>query len=148
MKTCCFTGHRILTDLDAALLDRVVTDLIKNGCGRFLCGMAKGFDIAAAESVIALKKVYPNVELIACVPCGEQSFNYSSSDRWRYNRIISFCSEVITLSESYYNGCMHVRDRFMVDNSDVVLSYLREKSGGTFYTVKYAESSGKKVIKL
>lgn len=148
MKSCCFTGHRVLRDLDAALLDRVIADLIKNGCKRFYCGMAKGFDLAAAESVIALKESYPGVELVACIPCGGQSLSYSASDKRRYNRILSFCSETITLSGDYYKGCMHVRDRFMVDNSDIVLSYLREKRGGTYYTVSYAEKKGLKIISL
>lgn len=148
MKNCCFTGHRVLRDLDAALLDRVIADLIKSGCKRFYCGMAKGFDLAAAETVIALKKSYPGVELVACIPCGSQSLSYSASDKRRYNRILDFCSETITLSCDYYKGCMHVRDRFMVDNSDIVLSYLREKRGGTYYTVSYAEKKGLKIISL
>ncbi len=148
MSVCCFTGHRVLKDLDAALLDRVITNLVKAGCRRFLCGMAKGFDLAAAESVIALKRAYPGVNLVACIPCGEQADGYSATDKWRYKRILSNCEEVIVLSESYYNGCMHVRDRFMVDNSDIVLCYLREKSGGTYYTVRYAGECGLKIIEL
>lgn len=147
MASCAFTGHRYLRDLDYALLDRVVLNLIKNGCSRFLCGMAKGFDMAAAESVIALKKQYP-AELVACIPCENQTDVYSAADKERYGRILKNCSEIIVLSESYSNGCMHMRDRFMVDNSDIVLSYLRRSSGGTYYTVRYAEKSGKKIIGL
>ena len=134
--------------MDAALLDRVLTGLIKNGCKRFLCGVAKGFDLSAAESVISLKTVYPDVELVACIPCASQYSSLSRVDKRRYFRILSFCSETVELSETYYNGCMHVRDRFMVDNSNIVLCYLRERSGGTYYTVKYAEKCGKKVIEL
>lgn len=148
MRACCFTGHRVLSDLDAALLDRVILNLIKNGCKRFLCGMAKGFDTVAAESVISLKKIYPDVELVSCIPCGNQTDSYSGTDKKRYGRILSFCSEIIVLSENYYSGCMHVRDRFMVDNSEIVLCYLRKKTGGTYYTVKYAEKCGRKIIEL
>lgn len=148
MSSCSFTGHRELADLDVALLDRVIKNLIISGCTRFLCGMAQGFDLTAAESVLALKKEYPKVELVACVPCDGQSRYYSSADRARYDRVLKSCSEVIVLSEDYYQGCMHVRDRFMVDNSDVVVCYLRKKSGGTYYTVKYAKTHDKKVIEL
>lgn len=146
-KTCALTGHRVLRDLDYALMDRVILNLIKNGCTRFLCGMAKGFDLAAAESIIALKCNY-DVQLVACIPCGNQSDTLSRADRVRYERILKNCSEVIVLSETYYNGCMHTRDRFMVDNSDTVLCYLRRKSGGTYYTVTYASGKGKKIIEL
>lgn len=148
MDSCTFTGHRQIKDLDYALLDRVILNLVKSGCARFLCGMAKGFDLAAAESVLGVKKQGYSAELVACIPCETQSESYSSADRARYERILDNCSEVVVLSDNYYNGCMHVRDRFMVDNSDVVLCYLREKSGGTFYTVNYASKLGKKIIEL
>lgn len=147
MTSCTLTGHRQIKDLDYALLDRVILNLVKNGCTRFFCGMARGFDLAAAESVIEVKRTYP-AELVACIPCGSQSDSYSSADRARYDRILKNCSEILVLSENYYNGCMHVRDRFMVDNSDVVLCYLRQKSGGTYYTVNYAGKTRKKIIEL
>lgn len=138
----------MLTDLDVALLDRVIKNLIKNGVTKFLCGMAQGFDLTAAESVLALKVEYPSVELVACIPCEGQSRYFSTADKARYERVLANCSQVIVLAESYYPGCMHVRDRYMVDNCDVVVSYLRKKTGGTYYTVKYARSQGKKVIEL
>lgn len=146
--TCTFTGHRELVDLDVVLLDRVIKNLIKNGCKKFLCGMAQGFDLTAAESVLALKNEFPDIGLIACVPCEGQSRYFSSADKARYDRVLKNCSEVIVLAERYYQGCMHVRDRFMVDNSDTVVCYLRKKSGGTYYTVKYAKAHDKKIIEL
>ena len=148
VQTCAFSGHRVLTDLDTNLLDRVLLNLIKNGCGRFLCGMARGFDMTAAESVIALKKEYPHIELVACIPCEDQSSVMSARDRERYFRILSLCSEKIVLTDRYFNGCMQARDRFMVDNSDLLLCYLRRSYGGTYYTVGYAKKCDKKIIEL
>lgn len=148
MNCCAFTGHRELHDLDFALLDRVIKNLIKNGCKRFLCGMARGFDLAAAESVLSLKKEYPDVSLVACVPCEGQSRYFTAADRERYERIIKNCSEVVCLSDHYHHGCMHMRNRYMVDNCDVVVCYLRKNSGGTYYTVKYAEKKGIKCIQV
>lgn len=147
-NSCAFTGHRNMQDLDYALLDRVVENLIKTGCKRFLCGMARGFDLAAAESVIALKAEYPDLSLVACIPYGGQEIGLSIFDRARYKRILENCSEVLVLSEEYYHGCLHVRDRFMIDNSEVVVCYLRTMSGGTYYTVEYARSLNRKVIEL
>ena len=148
-KTCAFSGHRNLIDgdLDISLLDRVVLNLIKNGTTEFLCGMAIGFDLTAAESVISFKKDY-DIKLTACIPCATHSERISVRSKQRYERILNCCDEVITLSDDYYKGCMLVRDRYMVDNSDVLVCYLRRKSGGTFYTVNYAKKSGKKIIEL
>ena len=146
-KKCAFSGHRNLRafDFDQALLDRVVLNLIKMGTTQFLCGMAYGFDLAAAETVLMYKKDY-DIKLIACLPCADQADTFSKANKLKYENILSVCDEVITLSPSYHKGCMHERDRYMVDNSDVLVCFLRKNSGGTFYTVNYAKKLGKKVI--
>lgn len=148
-KVCAFTGHRNLNSggFDSALLDRVIVDLIKTGTTEFLCGMALGFDMQAAQCVLAVKKTY-GVKLTACLPCGNQSEVFTAKNRELYEAVIDRCDEVIILSPYYYSGCMHERDRYMVDKSDVIVSYLRKKSGGTFYTVNYARKLGKKIIEL
>lgn len=145
---CCFTGHRKCDGLDYNLMDRVIANLYKSGCRRFLCGMAQGFDLAAAESVLELKKKRPDTELICCLPCEKQSAYYSAADKRRYARILENCTQSVCLAESYFDGCMQVRDRFMVDNSDTVVCFMRHKTGGTYYTCTYAEKCGKKVIEL
>ena len=146
---CAFTGHRNLKSLnfDRSLLDRVVLNLIKNGTTEFLCGMAYGFDLVAAETVLMYKRDY-DVKLYACLPCADQAQTFSSHNKLKYENILSGCDEVITLAPAYYKGCMHERDRFMVDNSDVLVCFLRKNSGGTFYTVNYAKKTGKKIIEL
>ena len=56
--------------------------------------------------------------------------------------------KVIYVSETYYNGCMLVRNRRLVDNSSVCVAYLTHAGGGTAYTVRYAEKSGVPVISI
>ncbi len=148
IKSCAFTGHRYeLKDFDAELLERVIKNLIISGVVIFYCGMAVGFDLAAAECVISLKKNY-DVKLIACVPCEGQSDSYSGHDKIRYKRILDNSDEQILLSSHYFNGCMQARDRFMVDNSNVLVYFLRKDEGGTFYTVNYARKKELKIIGL
>ena len=48
----------------------------------------------------------------------------------------------------YTRGCMHKRNRHLVDNSSACISYLTENKGGTFYTVNYAKSKGVEVINI
>ena len=147
--TCAFSGHRNLKsyDFDPALLDRVILNLIKNGTQNFLCGMALGFDMAAAESVMQFKKQY-NVKLTAVLPCKNQSDGYGESNRARYRRILESCDEVVTLSDEYYKGCMHARDRYMVENSQALICFLRKSGGGTYYTVNYAKKLNIPLIEL
>ena len=149
MKVCAFTGHRKLagTDFDELLLERVITNLVKNGVKRFLCGMAVGFDLKAASIVIVLKRSY-DIELVACLPCANQSERFSEKNKILYDEIIACCDEVVVLEEAYTRGCMLRRDRYMVDNSDTLVCFLRKTSGGTYYTVNYAKSTNKKIIEI
>lgn len=145
---CAFTGHRVLDRMfDANLLDRVILNLIKSGTRNFYCGMATGFDMLSAEIVIKYKESF-DIRLCACVPCKEQNKYYSAKDKRRYDNIFSACDEKIVFYEEYTSGCMQERDRFLVDNCDVLVSYLRRKYGGTYYTVGYAKKQDKKIIEL
>ena len=148
-KKCSFTGHRVLScyDFDNALLDRVILNLIKNGVNEFYCGMAQGFDLSAAESVLLYKEKY-NVKLIACLPCPEQSETFTSKNKARYNSVLEKCDEIVVVSSEYYKGCMHARDRYLVDSCDFLVCFLRKKSGGTYYTVNYAKKLNIKIIEL
>lgn len=147
-ENCAFTGHRILEkDFDYNLLDKVILNLIKGGTKNFFCGMAMGFDLAAAESVLQYKKDY-EINLIACIPCLGQENSFSKKNKERYLKILENCSQKIVLSEEYYDGCMFARDRYMVDSCNVLVTYQRRKRGGTSYTVNYAKSKGVNLIEL
>lgn len=56
--------------------------------------------------------------------------------------------KVVYTSQEYTRGCMHKRNRHLVDNSSACISYLTENKGGTFYTVNYAKSKGVEVINI
>ena len=149
MKVCAFTGHRNLaeTDFDEQLLRRVVKDLVINGYDRFLCGMAVGFDLKAAQAVLELKGFY-DIQLVACLPCVNQAEKYSAKNKKLYEEILYYCDDFVVMEPEYVRGCMQERDRYLVDNCDVLVSILRKNSGGTHYTVEYARKQNKKIIEL
>ena len=62
--------------------------------------------------------------------------------------MIESADDKIVLSQEYTPTCMQERNQYMVDNSGVVLAYLRRKSGGTFNTVKYAKQQSVPIIKI
>ena len=137
-KTCAFTGHRNLEeDFSISKLRKQIKYLILDGVDTFYNGMAIGFDLAAAEVVLSLKKKYKHIKIIACIPCYEQEKYYSNEDKLRYVNILKEVDEKIILSNHYYNGCMQKRDRFMVDKADYLITYCRQSTGGTAYTVNY-----------
>ncbi|MBQ8869491.1 MAG: DUF1273 family protein [Oscillospiraceae bacterium] len=151
-KICCFTGHRNILDNDraavTAALRVLLPDLIREGTTIFRTGGAIGFDTLAAEEILRIKRNFPEVKLHIYVPCLDQNKYYSDEQKAVYLRHINAADKIMCISEKYYNGCMLDRNREMVNGSDLCIAYLRRQSGGTAYTVNYAEKNGVKVIKL
>lgn len=144
---CAFTGHRNFDYYnEIRSLERAVESaIINDDVDTFYNGMARGFDLAAAQTVIQLKRRY-KIKLIACVPFYGQKETLNAFDRKIYEEVLEHCNEIIVLSQDYYPGCMYKRNRYMVNNCDMVIAYYRGKRGGTQYTVKYAEEQGKKIV--
>ena len=147
MKTACFTGHRIVKkNFDVEELDAAILSLIKRGYNVFLNGMALGFDMLSFERVIKFKNTYPDIKLIACVPCSDQSAKYPKNKVVEYEYLLSKADEIIVLSKSYTPTCMKERNVFMVNNSSVCVAYLYKTSGGAYSTAKYAVEKEKEII--
>ncbi|MBE7034867.1 MAG: DUF1273 domain-containing protein [Ruminococcaceae bacterium] len=150
-KTCCFTGHRVLTASPMTLereTEIYVRNLIEEGYSRFISGAALGFDTLAAETVLRLKKIYPHVMLQLALPCHEQDRYWNQAQRGRYRALLSAADETVYTADAYYPGCMLRRNRYLVDESACVLAYLERKTGGTKYTVDYAASQGIDILYL
>lgn len=145
-KTCCFTGHRKIPseDMDciSQRLRKAIINLIDNGYCYFGAGGALGFDTLAAQTVLDLKKEYPNIKLILVLPCIAQTRGWKDDDIKIYERIKASADKYVYTSENYFNGCMQKRNRHLVDNSSACICYLTEETGGTAYTVRYAKSKG------
>ena len=151
-KTCCFTGHRhIPVQAYAALaaqLDETVRALIAQGFVYFGTGGAVGFDALAAKTVLALKAEFGHIRLIVVRPCKDQAARWEWRDRAEHEQICRQADKVVDLFDTYQNGCMQVRNRHLVDHSDVCVSYQTSEDGGTAYTVTYARKKGVRVIAL
>ena len=120
---CAFTGHRELgEDFSRKKLKKEIQNLIKEGIFIFYCGMAKGFDLECGNIVISLKEKYKNLRFIACVPYYGQERNFSQKERELYAKIYKKADEKIILSETFYKGCLHNRNRYMSDRAAVLLS--------------------------
>ncbi len=149
---CCFSGHRFVPGGYAVQLRKelalVVGELCEKGYVTFLSGGALGFDLMAAEVVLEMRRTFPGIRLVMALPCKDQHEKWSKADKFRYERIILAADEVVYLTEKYCTGCMHLRNKFLVDNSDVCVAYMTRRNGGTAYTVGYAEEKGRKVINL
>ena len=150
--TCCFTGHRDMpsdrkSDIRSQLKAAVERE-IQNGYRFFGAGGALGFDTMAAQTVLELKPQYPQIRLILVLPCVDQTAGWKQSDIDEYEHIKALADKVIYTSKAYYSGCMFKRNRHLVNNSSLCICYLTRQTGGTAYTVRYAESKGVTVLNL
>lgn len=148
-KTCAFTGNRPQklpwgedeSDYRCiAVKNRIREEVlasIERGYDTFICGMALGGDTYFAEEVLEIKKT-KNISLICAVPFPLQSKGWSKQDEERYYSILSMADRVEILSDHYSRYCMHKRNRYMVDNSSLLLVLDYANDGGTTSTLSYA----------
>ena len=152
LSACCFTGNRyipgdLLEHLGGRILNEVLR-LAERGVTSFLAGGAIGFDTAAALAVIEAKKQNKGIRLVLVLPCRNLADGWNKQDRANLSRCIAGSDEVIYTAEQYSPGCMHLRNRHLVDHSAYCIFYSARKGGGAAYTVGYAKKRGLHLINL
>lgn len=147
-KTVSLTGHRIVqSDFNVELLKKVINNLIKQKYNCFLVGMALGFDMLGFKVLEEMRKT-ENIKIVACIPCVDQPLRYTEKQRNEYERMLNSSDETIVLSDNYKKGCMQKRNEFMVDNSSVLVAYVRRERSGAGQTERYAKENNVKVINI
>ena len=150
-KSCCFSGHRRLLKDEKYIKDTVnaaIQRMYSMGVRRFLTGGALGFDTLCAKEVLSMKKRYEDIELLLILPCKDQDKYWTKSQKEEYRNLIDCADEVVYIGEKYIPGCMHARNRYMVDNSKYLVAYCEKTTGGTYYTLEYAYQKNKVVTNV
>lgn len=152
-SSCCFTGHRDLphnsvTEIYANLV-HTLKILYKNyGVRTFISGGAIGFDLLAAEAVLELKRSYSDVKLIFALPCIDHTKKWGDAAVTKF-RMLSLCADqTVYVSQYYYSGCMHVRNKYMLERSQFCIAYCKKTSGGSYHTLREAKKMNKTVLEL
>ena len=158
----CFTGYRPekfpfelklgsadFISLENKIYDAVFT-AVREGAQTFYCGMAMGFDILAGEIVALLKNTYKDakIELVAVIPFEKQSDTFDKEWKKRYDKLLKKCDKHVFVSREYHKGCFAARNKYMVDNSDFVITWFDGQKGGTAGTLAYAQKNNKRIINL
>lgn len=159
-RSCCFTGHRPQklpwgfdeSDERCDELKQRLRSAIKlaiaHGKTMFYTGVAMGTDVWAAELVLDMKEELRELEikLVAVIPHLAQEEKYPEDLKRRYRRIVSDADDCIVLQEHYTDGCMQRRNRYMVDNSSMLIAVYSGDGGGTRFTFNYAKDHGLQII--
>lgn len=145
MLTCCFTGHRTFSrelypETYTSLLD-TIKDIYSKGYTNFIVGAADGLDYEAVYALNFLKQLGYKITVEAAVPYSQMITKHTAA-------YAAYTADKVTyVCEKPSAGSYLTRDRYMVDNSSLVIAvYDGRKSGGTLYTMNYAKKIGNELI--
>lgn len=157
--TCAFSGHRPEklpwgndeTDPRCVALkiqmERELRKLCEQGVYDYIFGMARGTDQYFLEILSELRREYP-LKITAAIPCRGQQKLWPRQEQRRYLVALGKCDETRVLEETYTEGCMLRRNRYMVEHAGILMTVYDGTGGGTGATLSYARARGVKIIAL
>ena len=152
MKTCCFTGHRIIKITPELVqgLRGAIIGVIGKGVTEFYDGGAIGFDVLCAETIVEMKAEYSDIKLHLLLPCPpkEQIKGWNKAQITRYEKMLNAADSVTVVSEHYTKECMKRRNQQLVELADCCICYCTNPRSGTGQTVRMAKDKGIDIINL
>ena len=146
--TVSFTGHRDYAHSADDALEALLRKLYAEGYRYFMCGMARGFDLAAGECVARLRHEMLDMRLVCVIPFRGQERSFSQADQARFRNLAEGADETIYLSEGYWAGAYHQRNDFLAENASVIVAYYNGTKGGTHYTLHRAVKRGLMIFNI
>ncbi len=141
-----FFGHRDFC-IDRKVEERLyslVGELIRTKeYVEFYIGREGGFDIFAASVIKRAQKVFghENSSLTLVLPYPAKDIEYYG--QYYDGVIIPECVEKV-----HPKGAITRRNKWMAEESDLLICFVERESGGAYTVLKYASVSGRKIINL
>ena len=137
--TVTFCGHSTVYPLDLVQrwLHEVIEGLIVRGARKFYLGGYGTFGQMAAATVWEQKRTHPEITSVLVLPYLDRKVSATEYDYTTYP----------PLENVPRRFAISRRNRWMVDNSDVVVAYVTHDWGGAATTLKYAERKKKEIIR-
>lgn len=139
---CCFFGHK---DIPSGLTEHllpVLTGLIAEGVDSFLVGNQGGFDSVVLHMLRLLKGKHPHITynvVLAYMP--------GNKEEWlAYEPMETLYPEGLESVHPRY--AISWRNKWMVQESDVVVAYITHSWGGAAQFVELAERKKKRIINI
>ena len=148
--TVCLFGHRQIEnviEVETALRNVIEKILTEHEYVEFLIGREGEFDILAAS---VIKSVMRNRDdgkcsLTLVMPYIRANFEKNQSEYEAYYDSIELCEES---AASHPKAAIQIRNRAMVDRSDLCVFYVTHPSGGAYQTMKCAESINRNILRI
>lgn len=123
------------------MLLRKISELNSIGITDFICNCEIGIPLWVAETILFLKN-QQSIHLNVAVPYENQAMRWVDEWRERYYNIHAQADSVVMLETKFTDTCYHECDRFMVDNSDMLLFV----GNSHFSIIQYAKQNNKTVL--
>lgn len=141
IDTVCFFGHR---QIDNSIqveerLEREVMRLIREReYIDFLIGRDGAFDLMAASVVRRASKAagLGNTHMTLVLPYMTAEYRDNTDAFHKYYDAVEICA---ASASSHFKAAFQIRNREMVDRSDLVICCIQHRKGGAYQAVRYAE---------
>ena len=144
--TVCFFGHRELCDLERieARLTPILTELIRtHDYVSFLIGRNGEFDEFVASVIKRIQKAVEmrNNEMTLILP-------YTVSNLPYYETYYDSVLIPEPLHRVHPKAAITLKNRWMIEQSDLVIVNVERQSGGAYAAMKYAQQLQKPIINI
>ena len=148
--TVCFFGHRrILNQLPIdRKLEEVIANLLqKHNYVEFLVGRDGDFDQMVSSAIRRCQREHghANSSHVWVMPYITSFFRDNEEACYAYYDEIEICEKS---SGAHFKSAFQVRNKNMVDRSDLVICYVETNEGGAYQTMQYAIQQGKEYLNL
>ena len=148
--TVSLFGHREPSDPIelGKVLEKEVGNLIRTKeYVEFLVGRTGAFDYIAASTIFTVHKRldYGNCSIVLVLPYMTEEYRDNKNSLEEYYNGVEICDAA---ASGHYKAAFTIRNRQMVERSDLVLCWIEHESGGAFQAVKYAKKLKKEVRNL
>ena len=141
--TCCFFGHKDTPSTIAPELEKVLTDLIVNhGVVSFLVGHQGAFDYMALGAVRKMKERYPHITynvVLAYMPGQKEEWSAYAPEETMYPEGLEVVHPRFAISW---------RNKWMLNESEIVVAYVKHSWGGAAKYVEHAIRKKKTVLNI
>ena len=145
--TVSFFGHREIENGFEVerRLEEIISDLIRSKeYVEFLVGRDGEFDLLASSTIKRCIKKYGrgNTSLVLVLPYLRVDYRDNEAAFLDYYDEVEVCEEA---ARAHFKAAIQIRNRCMIDRSDLVICCVQKKKGGAYQAVRYAENVGREV---
>ena len=145
-----FFGHRQIDNvfvIEQRVEAMIRELLLSKEYVEFLVGRDGEFDQLVASTVCRCKRAVrdDNSALVLVMPYATAEYRNNEQSFHAYYDEIEICAES---AEKHFKSAHQIRNRTMVDRSDLVVFCVEHNSGGAYQTMKYAKKANANIINL